>query len=128
MFKFCIGILTFIQVMTLIKWTFKILFNLFYLLLNMLVNFLLLLHNLLSWVTYIQKVARFITGDTIVSVIISTRQDENCDEAALNKVLFRYSRDFPFQLTNITVVLRTRTYIFQGRNVNKYLLKNMERM
>ena len=40
----------------------------------------------------------------------------------------KYSRDFPFQLTNITVVLRTRTYIFQGRNVNKYLLKNMERM
>ena len=56
--------------------------HLFNLLLNMLVNFLLLIHNLLSWVTYIQKVARFITGDTIVSVIISTRQDENCDEAA----------------------------------------------
>ena len=55
---------------------------LFNLLLNMLVNFLLLIHNLLSWVTYSQKVARFITGDTIVSVIISTRQDENCDEAA----------------------------------------------
>jgi hypothetical protein len=101
---------------------------LFNLLLKMLVNFLLLLHNLLSWVTYIQKVARFITGDTIVSVIISTRQDENCDEAALNEVLFGFSRDFPFQLTNITVVLRTRTYICQGRNVNKYLLKNMERM
>jgi len=33
-------------------------------------------------VTYIQKVARFIIGDQIVSVIISTRQDENCDEAA----------------------------------------------
>jgi hypothetical protein len=42
--------------------------------------------------------------------------------------LFGYSRDFPFQLTNITVVLRTRTYIFQGQNVNKYVLKNMERM
>jgi hypothetical protein len=55
---------------------------LFNLLLNMLVNFLLLIHNLLSWVTYIQNVARFITRDTIVSVIISTRQDENCDEAA----------------------------------------------
>jgi hypothetical protein len=39
----------------------------------------------------------------------------------VNEVLFGYSRDFPFQLTNITVVLRTRTYIFQGRNVNKYL-------
>ena len=46
----------------------------------------------------------------------------------VNEVLFGYSRDFPFQLTKITVVLRTRTYIFQGRNVNKYLLKNMERM
>ena len=46
----------------------------------------------------------------------------------VNEGLFGYSRDFPFQLTNITVVLRTRTYIFQGRNVNKYLLKNMERM
>jgi hypothetical protein len=57
----------------------------FHLLLNMLVNFLLLIHNLLSWVTYIQKVARFITWDTIVSVIISTRQDENCDEAAQMK-------------------------------------------
>jgi hypothetical protein len=42
--------------------------------------------------------------------------------------LFGYSRDFPFQLINITVVLRTRTDIFQGRDVNKYLLKNMERM
>ena len=46
----------------------------------------------------------------------------------VNEGLFGYSLDFPFQLTNITVVLRTRTYIFQGRNVNKYLLKNMERM
>ena len=46
----------------------------------------------------------------------------------INEVLFGYSRDFPFQLTKITVVLRTRTYMFQGRNVNKYLLKNMERM
>jgi hypothetical protein len=41
---------------------------LFNLLLNMLVNFLLLIHNLLSWVTYIQKVARFITGDYILSI------------------------------------------------------------
>jgi hypothetical protein len=55
---------------------------LFNLLLNMLENFLLLIRNLLSWVTYIQKVARFITGDTIVSVIISTRQDENCDKTS----------------------------------------------
>jgi hypothetical protein len=55
---------------------------LFNLLLNMPVNFLLLIHNLLSWVTYIQKVAMFIIGDKIVSVIISTRRDENCDEAA----------------------------------------------
>jgi hypothetical protein len=39
----------------------------------------------LSWMTYIQKVARFITRDTIVSVIISTRQDENCDEVAQMK-------------------------------------------
>jgi len=46
----------------------------------------------------------------------------------INKGLFGYSRDFPFQLTNITVVLRTRTDIFQGRDVTKYLLKNMERM
>jgi hypothetical protein len=36
----------------------------------------------LSWMTYIRKVARFIIGDKIVSAIISTRQDENCDEAA----------------------------------------------
>jgi flavin-dependent dehydrogenase len=46
----------------------------------------------------------------------------------INEVFFGYSWDFPFQLTNITVVVRTRTNIFQGRDVNKYLLKNMERM
>ena len=118
MFKFCTGIFTFRKIMThkMDLQDFSTLFDnrkhlLFNLLLNMLVNFLLLI---LSWVTYILKVARFITGDTIVSVIISTRQDENCDE--VNEGLFGYSRYFPFQLTNITVVLRTQTYIFQGRN------------
>jgi hypothetical protein len=44
-----------------------------------------LIHKLSLHSPYIQKVARFITGDTIVSVIISTRQDENCDEAAQMK-------------------------------------------
>ena len=55
---------------------------LFNLLLNMPVNFLLLIHSWLSWMTYIQTVAMFIIGDKIVAVIISTRQDENSDEAA----------------------------------------------
>jgi hypothetical protein len=89
---------------------------LFNLLLNMLVNFLLLIHNLLSWVTYIQKVARFITGDAIVSVIISTRQDENCEEipeAVLwhpsRQYLRRKSRDKKRQV-NSPVSLASRLY------------------
>ena len=78
MLKFYTGILTFIQIMThkMEHQDFSTLFDnrkhlLLNLLLNMPLNFLLLIYNELSWVTYIQTVARFIIWDKIVSVIIS---------------------------------------------------------
>jgi hypothetical protein len=68
---------------------------LFNLLLNMRVNFLLLIHNWLSWVTYIQKVARFIIGrndpfNKILQIIIIEAIKQQIPEI----VLWRPSRQY----------------------------------
>jgi hypothetical protein len=91
--------------------------------LNMPVNFLLLIHNWLSWVTYIHKVVRFIIGDTIVSVTISTRQDENYDEATkwrAFRVLSGFSFSELFGYMSHTIV----NCVLKVRNLPAYSIIN----
>jgi hypothetical protein len=166
MFKFCIGILTFIQVMTLIKWTFKIsqpcstwqsiqiAINLKWNRCNIihLINGLESKYNLslkfndkiqmlcwkISYTVYMSDVNYMLFSCSKVLklcrrlffnishtqfIIVGDIYPESCKvyhrgydcvsynqhpsrwklrRSGVNEVIFGYSRDFPFQLTNIT--------------------------
>ena len=118
MFKFCTGIPTFKQIMAhkMDLQDFSTLFHnrkhlLFNLLLNMPVGKFLTFNTQLTNVgdIYPKSCKVYHRGHDCVSYNQHPSRWK-LRRGGVNEVPFGYSRDFPFQLTNITVVVRTRRY------------------